>query len=255
MLSPDELTRYQRQMIIPGLGQAGQEKLKKARALVAGAGGLGCPAAVYLAAAGVGTIRIVDPDTVELGNLNRQILHWTRDIGKYKIDSASEKLQSLNPEIKIETLNEKISEGNVNDLCSSYDLILDAVDNLPTRYILNRAAIENKIPIFHGAISGFEGRAMTVIPGQSACLMCLYRGVVVSAKTPVIGVTPGIIACIQATEAIKYITGVGQLLANRFLVYDGLNMRFNEIKVSRDPHCQQCGDGWSQGLTGVSENK
>lgn len=241
MLSPDELVRYQRQIMIPGLGEAGQEKLKRARAFIAGAGGLGSPAAIYLAAAGVGTIRIVDQDTVELGNLNRQILHWNRDIGRYKIDSAGEKLRALNPEVKIETLREKITGVNISDLCAGYDLIIDAVDNLPTRYILNRAAVEKKIPIFHGAVSGFEGRAMTVIPGQSACLMCLYRGVVVSSKTPVIGVTPAIIACIQASEAIKYITGIGQLLANRFLVYDGLNMKFTEIKVTRDPHCKECG--------------
>ena len=241
MLSPDEMVRYQRQITIPGLGEAGQEKLKKARAFIAGAGGLASPLAIYLAAAGVGTLRIVDGDTVELGNLNRQILHWTRDIGRHKIDSAAEKLRALNPEVEIETVRETIDDANIADLCSGFDFIMDAVDNLPTRYILNRAAVKKKVPIFHGAISGFEGRAMTILPGRSACLMCLYRGVVVSSKTPVIGVTPGIIACIQATEAIKYITGIGQLLVNRFLVYDGLNMRFTEIKVVQDPHCKECG--------------
>src|SRR5512136_1748106 len=156
MLSPEELTRYERQIMIPGLGESGQEKIKKARAFIAGAGGLGSPAALYLAAAGVGTLRIVDLDTVELGNLNRQILHWTRDVGQKKIDSARQKLQALNPEIQIETIQERITGDNVNGLISGYDLILDAVDNLPTRYILNRAAIEGRRPLFHGAISGFE---------------------------------------------------------------------------------------------------
>ncbi len=241
MLTPDELLRYQRQIMIRGFGPEGQEKLKKARVFIAGAGGLGSPAALYLAAAGVGTLRIVDLDTVDLSNLNRQILHWTSDVGKNKIDSANQKLHQLNPEIQIETLKEKITVDNVESLISGYDAVVDAMDNLSTRYLLNQTALKNKIPLFHGAVSGFEGRAMTVLPGHSACLMCLYHGIAISAKTPVMGATPGVIACIQATEVIKYLTGLGHLLTDRFLVYDGLEMRFTEIKVTRDPSCNHCG--------------
>jgi molybdopterin-synthase adenylyltransferase len=241
MLTTEELQRYQRQIMVRGFGEAGQESLKQARVFIAGAGGLGSPAALYLAAAGIGTLRIVDSDSVDLGNLNRQILHWTRDIGKKKVSSARRKLHELNPEVKIEAVQETITQDNINELVAGCDLILDAVDNLATRYILNQAAVDRKIPLFHGAVSGYEGRAMTVLPGQTACLMCLYQGVSLSQKTPVIGATPGVIACLQVTEVIKYLTGAGQLLTDRFLIYDGLNMRFAEIKVTRDPHCKQCG--------------
>jgi molybdopterin/thiamine biosynthesis adenylyltransferase len=241
MLTEAELERYKRQIMLPGIGEAGQEKLKKARIFVAGAGGLGSPASIYLTAAGIGHIRIVDSDVVELHNLNRQILHWTRDIGKEKVKSAKTKLQNLNPEIKIETIRERITAENVKDLVGDYDVILDAMDNLATRYVLNRAAIERGIPFIHGAVHGLEGRAMTILPGKTACLMCIYQGATVSQNPPVVGVTPGIIACIEVTEAIKYITGIGQLLTDRLLIYDGLNMRFAEIKVSRNKGCQDCG--------------
>jgi len=243
MLSAQELERYRRQIAVSGIGEAGQEKLKRAKVFLAGAGGLGSPAALYLAAAGVGALRIADADSVGLSNLNRQVLHWTRDLGKLKVDSARRKLRALNPQVKIETFATVITESNVLELVGACGMILDAVDNLETRYLLNRAAVGRKIPLFHGAISGLEGRAMTVLPGQSACLMCLYRGAVVKTETPVIGATAAVIASIQATEALKYITGNGRLLAGRFLVYDGLNMRFDEIKVSRDPECPVCGPG------------
>jgi molybdopterin/thiamine biosynthesis adenylyltransferase len=242
MLTPEELQRYQRQIMIPGFGESGQEKLKNARIFLAGAGGLGSPAALYLAAAGVGTLRIVDSDSVDLSNLNRQVLHWTPDIGKIKVDSAGPKLRALNPDVKVETVCERMTEENIHDLIDGFDLIVDAVDTLSARYILNQAARKNGIPLFHGAVAGFEGRALTVLPGQTACLMCLYRGVDISRKTPVLGATPAVIASIQATEVIKYLTGMGQLLAGRFLVYDGLNMRFAEIEIARDPQCSCCGN-------------
>jgi len=241
VLSSSELLRYQRQITIPGFGLEGQEKLKRTHAFIAGVGGLGSPAAIYLAAAGIGTIRIVDVDDVDVTNLNRQILHFTKDTGRKKIVSGGEKLKELNPEIQIEAVHENITQDNINRLVAGCDLILDAVDNLETRYILNRAAVENKIPLFHGAVSGFEGRVMTIIPGQTACLMCLYRGVSLTGKPPVIGFTPGVIACIQATEVIKYLTGMGRLLTNRFLVYDGLDMKFSEVSLQRDPQCRVCG--------------
>jgi len=241
MLTKDERERYDRQILIKGFGEEGQAKLKKAKVFIAGAGGLGSVTATYLAAAGVGVIRVVDHDKVELSNLNRQVLQWDEDIGKEKADSAAEKLKRLNPGLKVEAVKEKISQANISQLVAGFDLIVDAMDNLPTRYLLNKVAIEMKIPFFHGAVHGFEGRAMTIIPGETACLGCVYRGAIVEGKFPVLGVTPGVIGCIQATEAIKYIVGIGQLLTNRLLVYDGLNMKFSEFKVKRDPSCEYCG--------------
>ena len=241
MLSQEELERYSRQILISGFGEEGQAKLKKAKVFIAGVGGLGSVTATYLAAAGVGLIRLVDHDRVELSNLNRQIVHRDEDIGKNKVDSAAKRLREINPEVKIEAVAETITEVNISELLAGYDLIVDAMDNLPIRYLLNKTAIEKRIPFFHGAVSGFEGRAMTVIPGQTACLRCVYRGAVVEGSFPVVGVTPGVIGCIQATEVIKYIVGMGQLLGNRLLVYDGLNMKFTQFKVKRDPNCQHCG--------------
>jgi len=241
MLTKDEKKRYDRQIIIRGFGEEGQEKLKRAKVVIAGGGGLGSPSAIYLAAAGVGTIRIVDHDRVELSNLNRQILHWDKDIGRNKVDSAAEKLRQLNKGVKIEAIEETINEANVSRLVAGFDVILDATDNLPTRYSLNKAAIENHIPFIHGAVYGLEGRAMTIIPGKTACLRCVYRGTVPQEKFPVVGVTPAVIGCIQATEAIKYLVGIGTLLTNRLLVYEGLSMKFTELLVNRDPDCEHCG--------------
>lgn len=241
MLSKEELERYSRQILINGFGEEGQAKLKRAKVFIAGVGGLGSVTATYLAAAGVGVIRIVDHDKVELSNLNRQILHRGEDIGKKKVDSAAKRLKSINPEVKIEAVAEKMTEATISELVTGFDLIVDAMDNLPTRYLLNKIAIDKEIPFFHGAVNGFEGRAMTIIPGQTACLRCVYRGAVVEGSFPVVGVTPGVIGCIQATEVIKYILGAGQLLGNRLLVYDGLNMKFTQFKVKRDPNCQHCG--------------
>jgi len=241
MLSKEELERYGRQILINGFGEEGQAKLKRAKVFIAGVGGLGSVTATYLAAAGVGVIRIVDHDKVELSNLNRQILHRDEDIGKKKVDSAAKRLKSVNPEVKIEAVAEKMTEANISELVTGFDLIVDAMDNLPTRYLLNKIAIDKEIPFFHGAVNGFEGRAMTIIPGQTACLRCVYRGAVIEGSFPVVGVTPGVIGCIQATEVIKYLLGAGQLLGNRLLVYDGLNMKFTQFKVKRDPNCQHCG--------------
>ena len=241
MLNQEELERYSRQIMINGFGEEGQGKLKMAKVFIAGVGGLGSVTATYLAAAGVGVIRIVDQDRVELSNLNRQILHHDEDIGKKKVDSAAKRLNGLNPEVKIEAIAEKITKANISKLVAGFDLIVDAMDNLPIRYLLNKTAIEKKIPFFHGAVNGFEGRAMTIIPGQTACLRCVYRGAVVEGSFPVVGVTPGVIGCIQATEVIKYIVGTGQLLGNRLLIYDGLSMKFTQFKVKRDPNCQHCG--------------
>ncbi len=242
MLTREELERYDRQIMIEGFGEQGQEKLKQAKVVIAGAGGLGSPVSIYLAAAGIGTIRIIDHDKVELSNLNRQVLHGDENIGKKKVDSASEKLRRLNQNVKIEATEETITEDNVLQLVAGFDLIVDAMDNLATRYVLNKAALERNIPLFHGAVYGFEGRTTTIIPGQTACLRCLYQGVVPRGKKfPVIGITPAVIGCIQATEVIKYIVGIGELLTNKLLIFDGLNMKFTELKVKKDPSCQHCG--------------
>jgi molybdopterin/thiamine biosynthesis adenylyltransferase len=242
MLTGDERERYDRQIMIRGFGQTGQEKLKRAKVFIAGAGGLGSAAATYLTAAGVGVIRIVDGDRVELSNLNRQVLYWDEDIGRGKGDSAARKLVKLNRGVKIEAIEEMITEASISQLVAGFDLIVDAMDNLPARYLLNKVALEKNIPLFHGAVYGFEGRAMTIIPGETACLKCVYRGVIPEEKFPVIGVTPAVIGCIQATEVIKYIVGIGQLLTNKLLVYDGLNMKFTEFKLKRDPNCEHCGE-------------
>ncbi len=241
MLTKYDRQRYDRQIMLPEIGANGQAKLKEAVVFIAGAGGLGSSAALYLAAAGVGTLRIVDDDTVELSNLNRQILHGDADIGKKKVASAAGTLQKLNPTVKLECLPETISASNVKRLVQGADGVVDAMDNLATRILLNRAALELCIPLFHGAVNGFEGRAMTVIPGETACLGCLLRGTPPPEKFPVIGVTPAVIGAIQATEVIKYITGTGRLLAGRLLRYDGLNLEFSEFKIKKDPECSHCG--------------
>jgi adenylyltransferase/sulfurtransferase len=241
MLSQEELVRYDRQIMIREIGREGQERLKNASVFIAGAGGLGSPLSLYLAAAGVGHIKIADNDRVELSNLNRQILHWEEDIGKRKIDSAMDKLSKLNPGIKLEIIHDTINEENVSRMVDGFDAIADAMDNFPTRYVLNRAAVEKNIPFFHGAVSGLEGRAMTIIPGKTACLRCMYHGTSPAEKFPVIGVTPAIIASIQATEVIKYLVGMGDLLTDRLLIYDGMEMVFKEFKVRKNPECDHCG--------------
>jgi adenylyltransferase/sulfurtransferase len=190
----------------------------------------------------VGSLRIVDHDRVELSNLNRQVLHWEEDLQKEKVLSAQDKLRKLNRHVDLETMNKTISEENIQDLVKGCHAIVDAMDNLPTRYILNKAALDKGIPFFHGAVRGFEGRVMTVAPGESACLRCLYRGPVAQEKFPVIGVTPAVVGCIQATEVIKYLVGIGELVLNRLLIYDGLNMKFTEFKVKRNPRCDHCGE-------------
>ena len=242
MLTIDERRRYDRQIMITGFGEKGQEKLKQAKVVIAGSGGLGSAVSIYLAVAGLGTMRIVDHDRVELSNLNRQVLHWDSDQGRKKIDSAAEKLSLLNPGVKIEPVEEMINEANISRLVAGFDLVVDAMDNLPARYLLNKAAIANHIPLVHGAVYGIEGRAMTIIPGETAYLRCIYLGLVPQEKCPVIGVTAGVIGCIQATEVIKYIAGVGQLLTNRLLVFDGLNMKYMELVVKREPNCEHCGN-------------
>lgn len=234
-----ELDRYERQIRL--LGVEGQEKLARAKVFIAGAGGLGSPISIYLAAAGVGKIVIVDRDEVELSNLNRQILHWEKDVGRKKAFSAREKLSQMNSGIEIEAFAEEIDEGNISRLVGDADLIIDAMDNYAIRYLMNYTSQEKGIPFVHGAICGLYGQATTVLPGKSACLRCIFPEAPPAVQFPVIGVTPGIIGMIQATEAIKYITGVGELLAGKLLIWDGMRCQTDILSVDMNPKCRDCG--------------
>ena len=240
MLSKDELQVYDRQIMIPELGVSGQEKLKKSKVFIAGAGGIGSPVTLYLAAAGLGKILIADNDTVEMSNLNRQVLHWQKDVGFKKVESVKEKISSLNSFINIETIDETITDKNIIKITKGCDAIVDAMDNIVSRFALNKAAIKWNIPLFHGAVNGMEGRATTIIPGKTACLGCMYKADIPQSKFPVLGVAPGLIGIIQATEVIKYLVGMGELLENRLLIYDGMELKFKEFKLSRNPECTEC---------------
>jgi len=238
MLTKDELARYQRQLAL--FGEEGQAKLKKAKVFLAGAGGLGSVTATYLTVAGIGKLRIVDHDVVALDNLDRQILHWDADIGRAKLTSAAEKLERMNAEVRVETVSATIDHKNIDDLVGDCELIVDAMDNFPARYALNRSALSKRIPFFHGAVHGFYGQATTIIPAKTACLRCIFPEALKAAVPPVVGVTPGIIGCIQATEVLKYIVGMGQLLENRLLMWDGLGCRMDEVPLERNPACKDC---------------
>ena len=195
-----------------------------------------------MAAAGFGKIRICDCDTVELSNLNRQILHSNADVGRAKAKSAYETLTGINPEIEVEALVETISQDNTDQLLQSCDLIMDAMDNFPVRYLLNRAALKRKIPLFHGAISGYQGLATTIIPGKTACLSCIFPRAPPATIFPALGSTCGVIGSIQVTEAVKYVTGAGKLLENRLLFWDGLNGCLDEMAYEPNTACQECSD-------------
>ncbi len=239
MLSKEELERYNRQIML--FGEDGQKRLKDAKVFIAGAGGLGCPIALYLAVAGVGNLRIADRDSVELSNLNRQVLHWETDVGRAKVSSVGNKLQEANPHIDVETFHLTIDESNIRELVGDADIIVDAMDNYHVRYLLNQVAHEKGIPLIHGAISGFDGQAMSIIPGESACFNCVFPSPPPTEVFPVVGVTPGIIAMIQVNEVIKYLVGTGSLLTNRLLIWNGLHSEMETLKVSRRPDCSVCG--------------
>src|SRR5689334_14919622 len=247
-LNADEIKRYSRHLIMPEVGVEGQRKLKAGSVLCIGAGGLGSPAALYLAAAGVGRLGIVDFDVVDFSNLHRQVLHGTPDVGRSKLQSARDRLTAINPEVRIETYETQLTSKNALDLFRDYDVILDGTDNFPTRYLVNDACVLLKKPNAYGSIFRFEGQASVFgVPG-GPCYRCLYPeppppGLVPScAEGGVLGVLPGVIGLIQATETIKLILGVGQPLVGRLLLYDALNMRFRELKLRRDPECPVCGD-------------
>lgn len=246
-LSNEEVKRYSRHLIMPEVGVDGQEKLKKGSVLCIGAGGLGSPAALYLAAAGVGTIGIVDFDVVDYSNLQRQVIHGTSDVGRSKLASAKDRLLELNPHITIETYETALSSKNALDLFKPYDVILDGTDNFPTRYLTNDACVILGKPNAYGSIFRFEGQASVFATKGGPCYRCLYPeppppGLVPScAEGGVLGVLPGVVGTIQATEAIKLIMGIGEPLIGRFLIYDALRMKFRELKLKKDPDCPVCG--------------
>ncbi|MEN6342641.1 MAG: HesA/MoeB/ThiF family protein [Methanospirillum sp.] len=241
VLDQSERERYGRQIL--SFGEEGQARLKGAHIVIAGAGGLGSPVAIYLAVAGVGRLTLIDHDTVERTNLNRQVLHGEADLGRPKVESGAETLRALNPSIRVEGINATITDENAGHLIGDADGIVDAMDNYPTRFVLNRIAHERDLPLFHGAIRGFHGQVTTCVPGRGPCLACLFRDVPPKEVFPVVGVTPGVIGCIQATEVIKYLTGEGELLTGRLLLWDGLAGRTEEIAVASRAACPVCSTG------------
>jgi len=248
LLTNDEIKRYSRHLIMPEVGVDGQRALKGGSVLCIGAGGLGSPAAMYLAAAGVGRIGIVDFDVVDFSNLQRQIIHGTPDVGRSKLASAKDRLYAINPHVHVDTYEAALSSENALQLFEPYDIILDGTDNFPTRYLVNDACVMLGKPNTYGSIFRFEGQASVFAAATGPCYRCLYPeppppGLVPScAEGGVLGVLPGIIGVIQATEAIKLLTGIGEPLIGRFLLYDALKMRFREFKVPRDPECPVCGE-------------
>lgn len=239
------LQRYDRQLRLNEVGIEGQRRLTRARVLVIGAGGLGSPIAYYLAAAGIGCLGLVDEDVVSLSNLNRQILHSTGDLDMPKVDSAAAKLRRLNPEIEIHTYREKFTSTNAQDLVKSYDLVVDATDNLETRRLMNETCIRLGRPFFHGAVSGFFGQVMTVIPGRGPCWQCLVGDAVLespSGGTPVLGCVAGVIGSLQAIQVVKYLVGAGDFKIGKVLMFDGLSLGLDELEVERDPYCPVCGE-------------
>ncbi|RDV83568.1 HesA/MoeB/ThiF family protein [Ammonifex thiophilus] len=240
-----ERERYLRQITLPGVGEEGQEKLLRSRVLVVGAGGLGAPVACYLAAAGVGTLGLVDDDVVKLSNLQRQILYRTEDLGRPKVEVARRQLLSLNPEVKVEVWRERFAEDNALSLVERFDVVVDATDNFFTRALLNRACVARSKPLVHGGVRNFAGEVMTVLPGSGPCLACLFplESKAASAQTEgssVLGPVPGVIGTLQAVEVLKYLLGLGELLVGRLLVYDALSATFHEVQVTRNPSCPVC---------------
>lgn len=248
-LTNEQLERYSRHIILKEIGVKGQKKLLNAKVLIIGAGGLGAPAALYLAAAGVGTIGIVDADEVDLSNLQRQIIHATKDLGKEKVLSAKESMEDINPDVKVITYHEFIYSSNILDIIKDYDFILDGTDNFPAKFLINDACVMAGKPFSHAGIIRFKGQLMTVVPGEGPCYRCVFKdpppkdAVPTCKQAGVIGAMAGVIGCLQALEAIKYITGTGELLVGSLLTFDALKMDFHKVKLpKRDGKCAICGD-------------
>jgi molybdopterin-synthase adenylyltransferase len=246
-LTESQIERYSRHIILQDVGVEGQEKISNGKVFIIGAGGLGSPAALYLAAAGVGTIGIIDGDVVDMTNLQRQVIHHTPDVGRAKVESAREKMLQINPDITVNIHRDLALASNITELISGYDFVIDGTDNFAAKFLINDACVLAGKPYSHGGILRFEGQAMTVVPG-SACYRCVFGGpppknaVPTCSQAGVLGSIAGMLGTIQATEALKYLTGVGELLTNRLLTFDAKNMSFRTINVKKNPKCKLCGD-------------
>ncbi len=248
VLTSDQRNRYQRHLLLPEVGEKGQQKLLESKVLMLGAGGLGSPAAMYLAAAGVGTLGIVDMDVVDASNLQRQILHNLDRVGMRKVDSAKAALTAMNPDVKVETYDVRLGADNIVDLFSKYDLVVDGTDNFPTRYLVNDASLLTRTPVVHGSIFRFEGQVTVFDPYVGPCYRCMFPEppppelAPSCAEAGVLGVLCGIIGSLEAVEAVKMLLGIGKPLVGRILAYDALEEEFRQYKVRRDPNCPACGD-------------
>ena len=244
----EQLERYSRHIILQEVGVKGQKKLLNASVLIIGAGGLGAPAALYLAAAGVGTIGIVDADEVDLSNLQRQVIHTTNDVGKAKVKSAAETMEAINPDVTVKTYRTFVDSTNIMDLIKDYDFIIDGTDNFPAKFLIYDACVMAGKPFSHAGIIRFKGQLMTYVPGEGPCYRCVFKNpppkdaVPTCKQAGVIGAMGGVIGSLQAMEAIKYIIGKGELLTGKLLTYDALKMEFHTIKLPKDHHCAVCGD-------------
>lgn len=244
----EQLERYSRHIILQEVGVKGQKKLLNASVLIIGAGGLGAPAALYLAAAGVGTIGIVDADEVDLSNLQRQVIHTTNDVGKAKVKSAAETMEAINPDVTVKTYRTFVDSSNIMDLIKDYDFIIDGTDNFPAKFLINDACVMAEKPFSHAGIIRFKGQLMTYVPGEGPCYRCVFKNpppkdaVPTCKQAGVIGAMGGVVGSLQAMEAIKYIIGKGDLLTGKLLTYDALKMEFHTIKLPKDDHCAVCGD-------------
>jgi len=244
----DQLQRYSRHIILPEVGGKGQAKIAHAKVIIIGAGGLGCPVGYYLTAAGVGTLALIDNDTVEMSNLQRQIAHNVHTIGMPKVESAQKTFTALNPDVRIVPLRVRLSKDNILDLIKDYDIVVDGSDNFPTRYLVNDACVMAGKPLVSGAILRFEGQVTTIIPGKGHCYRCLFEeppppGLVPSCQEAgVLGVLPGVIGGLQATEVLKLILGKGEPLKGELLIYNALTTSFRKVKVPKNPLCPVCGD-------------
>jgi molybdopterin/thiamine biosynthesis adenylyltransferase len=245
-LTEEDLIRYDRQILFPAFGEEGQRKLRQAHVLIAGVGGLGSPVAIYLACGGVGKLTLVDWDAVELANLNRQILHWESDIGEKKVISATRKLKQLNSTVELNARAEKITAENFSGFLQGVDLVMDCMDNMATRFILNEGCFKAGIPLIHGGIYGMMGEITTIIPGQTPCFECIFpRDVEGKTPFPVFGFTPALIASLQVMEAIKLLAGFGELLAGKMLYVRGEEMIFMTVDLRKNKACRVCGGGKS----------
>lgn len=246
--SEEQIKRYSRHIILGEIGGRGQKKLLNSKVFLVGAGGLGSPAAFYLAAAGVGKLGIVDNDDVDHSNLQRQILHSSKDVGFPKALSAKATLEALNPDVEVIPYMQRLTSENIMDIIKNYDVILDGSDNFPTRYLVNDACVLMGKPLSHGSIFKFEGQATTIVPGETACYRCLFETPPPADMVPscqeagVLGVLPGIIGCIQATEVVKLLLGKGELLKGKLLLYNALTMEFNKVRIRKNPKCPVCGE-------------